>query len=1333
MKHHPQSTAAERFKRLIAYDPMSGLHRGKRADGGRVNMGEVNTNPTEGQKLAGNYRKGHTRIHGLDISIENPRGSIRTAKDGSWKVRMPCAYGYIRGTEGSDGDHVDCYLGPHLKSPHVFVIDQNDLRTGKHDEHKCMIGFGSKTQAKEAYHQAFSDGKGKDRIGHIETLSVPMFKLWLSHGNTKKPIKRASGGSVRKPGSTYNTELSPLDEMAYRQWVKDNNVPTNPDATAVQDYDMRGFYQGLQQQNPRAQSAIDPNDSQMHYPDYWKTPIHQTFSNESQWAPANAPSWTDDDKLVQPNGRVVFDDRNKPSDAAQLLTVPRAGGGNVRKPRFADFRRSENIEDRRNDNSPVENKPWGFDAEPWASEQIAATSDYNPLSEGLGIGDIYYTRNQRADGGRVHMADGGTPNPFDDFDNQHASTHASNPFDDFDTPAKTAPSGGIASYLPKAITDVPHEMYQAGAEQIGNIKNAWNERHARHEAQAIKDSGPNASFFDPGAMVNSLKDVADTGKMVLGAASIIPSTLIAGPARSLIGHPLADAEHLVGSIINPQQAAKDNPEQMYQTAKGDVDTALSAVRPRGPMVKAPSVPGTIAGPHEIPADAPSYQHPSQIPAPPPPESVANTQAADEFGIKLSRGQATGDLDTIRYEDMAARGAYGKDLQDKAVPFFEKQFQDTQAAGHAVGQQTARTAPVADTPSDAASAVGSEVADRAARARALQAQTEQQAATEAESQRGILSDQNRALSDALRGSSLPIANPTEAGEVVGANVRQAAAANRAEFQARYREFGELPGEFRVDAVRGLGTRVRNEIGGGDNPIIIDDQLTPAASRAIQALDEMSVPRIQNRASPNAAPNPDEIAGVNLRGIDQMRKKLVAYYQAARTNPTDARAVQGIIHGFDGQIERAITEGLFSGDPRALEALQEARASYARYRRTFSPQGAGDDVGTAMRRIVERNATPEETANMIIGSGKIGNSGLPVRIADRLEQVLGADSDSWSALRQAMWQKASQVRNSAGVVDPAKSAQSINDFTGTTLAQRMFTAQERAAMRAHAQGIQDLDRNIEQLPATRTAERTRQAYQDTFGGADLGGTPKAVFQKMVQGTATPEEIANGVFKVIGAGNPGHVTRALQAIERIVGPNSDAMGAIRQGVWQKLTQAAAGKDQPGAQKAMQAINEFLNGSGKTIAEQLYSPSELALMDRYQKALKLTIIPKYARTNSDTAPALLAAVRKYAGMVGSALGVVGLGGAEGGLSGYAVSKLLDKGGEKFLAARQSKKLENSLNNVVPPPVKPVTPPSPKSARILPLSVQPGYRGPGLGSLQGPVPADADEKKKRPGGIGHA
>jgi hypothetical protein len=47
----------------------------------------------------------------------------------------------------------------------------------------------------------------------------------------------------------------------------------------------------------------------MHFPDFWKTPLHQTFSNESQWAPPTAPQWTPNDQLAQPNGRVLFDER----------------------------------------------------------------------------------------------------------------------------------------------------------------------------------------------------------------------------------------------------------------------------------------------------------------------------------------------------------------------------------------------------------------------------------------------------------------------------------------------------------------------------------------------------------------------------------------------------------------------------------------------------------------------------------------------------------------------------------------------------------------------------------------------------------------------------------------------------------------------------------------------------------------------------------------------------------------------------------------------------------------------------------------------------------------
>lgn len=113
------------------------------------------------------------------------------------------------------------------------------------------------------------------------------------------------------PGDhTYNTPLDQQQEAQFRQWLQQNNVPFDA-AAPIQDYDMRGFWLGLQHGLPIAKGAVDPNDGRFHYPDYWKTPYHETFSNESRWAGQNAPHWTDDDKLVAPDGTVLYDDRAK--------------------------------------------------------------------------------------------------------------------------------------------------------------------------------------------------------------------------------------------------------------------------------------------------------------------------------------------------------------------------------------------------------------------------------------------------------------------------------------------------------------------------------------------------------------------------------------------------------------------------------------------------------------------------------------------------------------------------------------------------------------------------------------------------------------------------------------------------------------------------------------------------------------------------------------------------------------------------------------------------------------------------------------------------------------
>lgn len=109
---------------------------------------------------------------------------------------------------------------------------------------------------------------------------------------------------------SYNTQLAPLDELAFRQWVSSNGIPFDVSATGPTDYDMRGYYRALMNGNPMARpTEINPNDNRPHFTDYFKTPLHQTFSSESEFAGSNAPQWINDSQLAAPNGRIVFDEK----------------------------------------------------------------------------------------------------------------------------------------------------------------------------------------------------------------------------------------------------------------------------------------------------------------------------------------------------------------------------------------------------------------------------------------------------------------------------------------------------------------------------------------------------------------------------------------------------------------------------------------------------------------------------------------------------------------------------------------------------------------------------------------------------------------------------------------------------------------------------------------------------------------------------------------------------------------------------------------------------------------------------------------------------------------
>ena len=144
-------------------------------------------NPTDAQKEAGNYKKGHVKVDGFDITIENAKGSTRSGKDAygkEWSVTMNNTYGYIRGTEGVDGDHIDIYLSDDPSNGNVFVIDQVKA-DGTFDEHKVMYGFASAEEARDNYLANYSEGW--TGLGTISEVTKDEFKKWIesSHRKTK--------------------------------------------------------------------------------------------------------------------------------------------------------------------------------------------------------------------------------------------------------------------------------------------------------------------------------------------------------------------------------------------------------------------------------------------------------------------------------------------------------------------------------------------------------------------------------------------------------------------------------------------------------------------------------------------------------------------------------------------------------------------------------------------------------------------------------------------------------------------------------------------------------------------------------------------------------------------------------------------------------------------------------------------------------------------------------------------------------------------------------------------------------------------------------------------
>lgn len=188
-------------------------------------ISETEPNPSEAQKKAGNYKKGHLSFGGYDFTVETPKGTTRSGKDEQgkpWSVTMHDTYGYILGKIGVDGDHIDMFINDAADldsfDGNVYVVDQVNPETGEFDEHKVIFGYPSEEAATEAYLANYS--KGWKGLGKVTAVPKATFDKWLESSDRKtKPFadyamikKGAHQDFISDMEYTYENDVHPSEE-----------------------------------------------------------------------------------------------------------------------------------------------------------------------------------------------------------------------------------------------------------------------------------------------------------------------------------------------------------------------------------------------------------------------------------------------------------------------------------------------------------------------------------------------------------------------------------------------------------------------------------------------------------------------------------------------------------------------------------------------------------------------------------------------------------------------------------------------------------------------------------------------------------------------------------------------------------------------------------------------------------------------------------------------------------------------------------------------------------------------------------------------------------------
>lgn len=575
--------------------------------------------------------------------------------------------------------------------------------------------------------------------------------------------------------------------------------------------------------------------------------------------------------------------------------------------------------------------------------------------------------------------------------------------------------------LSDAITDIPNEIGGAFNEGVANLTGVANR-----------------------GQQGSIEGLLNTGKAVLSIPQMILSP-VTGAARSLVGHPLAQAETAVGGLIDPKIAAeREASGKAYSDAKQSVDTAMAALATRGapaPVVAAPQ----IAGPgQEVVAAA------DRLSGVVGPISVPRAIASDNVAVQRV-GQGIRNIPVVGDAIPKATLRLSDDLGNAV-----RSVADEYGAGsgpNVASRISNRIGSAAENETTAA-ANAARLGDEAVLAdwqRATDTANQTIAAREAQSldrARGAVGDMS----------------PQDMGQTLIQRLRTGEQEARARKDQLYTAAGNSDAAINADSVGGVRARVAQSL--EDDGRVIDGVLTPASSRMMDELQRLSGLNIENRAVgarvPVGAGEQPIRAAVSVQGIEQVRKRLNAFSRAA-TNDADRSAARQIIRGFDNWQSDAFDNALFSGSDEALSAFRQARAANTEWRQRFG-FNARDDADRIVNRIVTGEVTPQEVSNWLVGASQVGAKGVSSRLLTRIAEATAGDAESMQAIRGGVWNRLSQATEGATAKTPERIASGINEFlngSGRDVANRLFTPEQQGIMRAYADTIRQGQRAREMV--------------------------------------------------------------------------------------------------------------------------------------------------------------------------------------------------------------------------------------------------------------------------------